>query len=162
MGLDQFLSIKKSFYPLGANAEDNAVIADKIRELAGLEAKSPFASSNGLSVMVPAGYWRKANQIHGWVLREAMIEEDTCEEIWVDTSQLESLLKDCRKVLSAKDTEKAEEVAEEILPTESGFFFGGTEYDEYYYEQLEHTIEIINYCLDSNPDDTSFVYQASW
>lgn len=32
-------------------------------------------------------------------------------------------------------------LCEEELPTESGFFFGGTDYDEYYVEQLDSTIE---------------------
>lgn len=43
------------------------------------------------------------------------------------------LLDRCNKVLSNHD------LAEELLPTKEGFFFGSTEYDDYYYEQVQHT-----------------------
>ncbi len=40
------------------------------------------------------------------------------------------LLEVCKQV--AADPSKAEE----LLPTQSGFFFGGTEYDEYYMNSI--------------------------
>jgi hypothetical protein len=48
-----------------------------------------------------------------------------------------------------------------LFPTASGFFFGGTEYDEYYIEQVNETIELIEGLLkeDENGD---YYYQASW
>ena len=47
-----------------------------------------------------------------------------------------------------------------LLPTGAGFFFGSTTYDEYYYGDLQETIEIIDRCLASKFN--SFEYQASW
>jgi len=51
--------------------------------------------------------------------------------------------------------------AEDLLPTASGFFFGGTEYDEWYYEQINDTIQILEEGLsDENADE--FEYHSSW
>jgi hypothetical protein len=48
-----------------------------------------------------------------------------------------------------------------LLPTQSGFFFGSTEFDEWYWQDVKSTIEIIDKCL--KMDDTwSFKYQSSW
>jgi hypothetical protein len=51
-------------------------------------------------------------------------------------------------------------LAEELLPSHSGFFFGSTEYDEWYFKDLTRTVEIIDRCLASKFD--YFEYQASW
>jgi hypothetical protein len=54
------------------------------------------------------------------------------------------------------------EVAEEWLPTTSGFFFGGTEYDDYYWEYIESTITVLNTLLVTVPENWDFTYQSSW
>jgi hypothetical protein len=74
--------------------------------------------------------------------------------MFVNKERLEQLKKVCLEVLENKS------LAEDLLPTSSGFFFGSTTYDEYYYGDLNHTIEIINRCLESKFD--YFEYQASW
>jgi hypothetical protein len=53
-----------------------------------------------------------------------------------------------------------------LLPTRSGFFFGGTEYDEYYMNSIEHTINILEEVL-SEVDERghiqgSIYYSSSW
>ncbi len=50
---------------------------------------------------------------------------------------------------------------EELLPTTSGFFFGATNYDEYYFNDLELTIEIIDKCLKLS-ENWDFEYHSSW
>jgi hypothetical protein len=51
--------------------------------------------------------------------------------------------------------------AEQLLSTQSGFFFGGTEYDEWYFNDIDNTIKILEDALsDENADD--FTYRASW
>ena len=52
-------------------------------------------------------------------------------------------------------------VAEAELPTTQGFFFGGTDYDEWYLRDLENTILIIDRAL-ALPDDVTFIYRSSW
>lgn len=52
--------------------------------------------------------------------------------------------------------------AEELLPTGSGFFFGGTDYDEYYFQDLEETVAIIDLALSPENEDLEYEYQSSW
>jgi hypothetical protein len=47
-----------------------------------------------------------------------------------------------------------------LAPT-AGFFFGSTEKDEWYYQELLNTIDILDSAL-GLPNATEFVYQASW
>ena len=106
-------------------------------------------------IVEEAGYWRKANQIHNWFVENVQNGKDECQESYVSREQLEELLGVCRIVKIDK------EKAEQLLPTQSGFFFGGTEYDEYYYEDIDNTIEILEEALsDESADD--FAYRASW
>lgn len=50
-------------------------------------------------------------------------------------------------------------VAKKLLPTQEGFFFGGTEYDEYYLADIKETIKILQECLKEEGD---FYYDSSW
>lgn len=55
------------------------------------------------------------------------------------------------------------ELAEELLPTTSGFFFGSTEYNEYYIQDLEDTIKQLEPIIKKEHSPfTSFRYEASW
>jgi hypothetical protein len=110
-----------------------------------------------------AGYWRKANHIHKWFVDNVQDGEDNCQESYVSIEQFEELKSICEQVILKKDIE----FNNEVLPTTSGFFFGGTEYDEYYYEQCQETIDIINEILEiekKTPDgcSSSYYYQSSW
>jgi hypothetical protein len=108
-----------------------------------------------------AAYWRKANAIHRWFVENVQNNEDECKPHVVTREQLEELIEDCMLVLSNREDRQ---LAEEVLPTTSGFFFGGTEYDDWYYENLSYTVDKLNEVLD-NPDfdeNTEFVYQSSW
>ena len=82
-------------------------------------------------------YWRKANQIRQWFVNH--IEEfdvgDNGDYYQVTKKLLMELIDDCQTVLD--DHNKASE----IMPSSSGFFFGSTDYDEWYYKDLENTIE---------------------
>lgn len=52
---------------------------------------------------------------------------------------------------------------EDILPTSSGFFFGSTEYDEWYYRDLENTIEQCQKVIDETDwENEVVVYHESW
>ena len=109
------------------------------------------------------GYWRKANQIHNWFVEKCADGEDHCQEIYVDKEQLQELLDNCKYVLEHKDK------AETMLPTQSGFFFGSTEYDEYYFQDLEHTVKVLEGAIKLIEQDEKnetytydIVYQASW
>jgi hypothetical protein len=54
-------------------------------------------------------------------------------------------------------------VAKELLPSTDGFFFGGTDYDEYYVADVKSTIDIIKKVLEETDFDTQMIYYiSSW
>jgi hypothetical protein len=132
-------------------------------------------------------YWRKANAIHKWFVDTVQEGKDECQESYVEREQLEALFHLCQKVahraklvdgevnngwqytpekgqvaLTApgKVIANAEEIAT-LLPTEEGFFFGSTDYDEHYLFDINRTIEMLEKAL-NDPLKGDFYYQASW
>jgi hypothetical protein len=105
-------------------------------------------------VIEEVGYWRKQNQIHQWFVENVQNGEDNCAEYCVSKGQLEDLLEICKKILNDNS------LAEELLPTASGFFFGGTEYDEWYFDGIQNTIEILEGVLSDTTAD--YYYSSSW
>jgi hypothetical protein len=105
-------------------------------------------------VIEEIGYWRKQNQIHQWFVENVQNGVDNCGEYCVSKGQLEDLLEICKKILNDNS------LAEELLPTASGFLFGGTEYDERYFDGIENTIEILEEALYDTSAD--YYYSSSW
>jgi hypothetical protein len=105
-------------------------------------------------------YWRKANHIHNWFVKNVQDGEDDCNEYYVTNDHIKALNEACKKVLDDNS------LAKELLPTASGFFFGGVEYDKYYFHWVSHTLEVTNTLLEEMGNYNSFsvdiVYQASW
>ena len=70
------------------------------------------------------------------------------------------MLEVCKTVL--EDNSKAKE----LLPTQSGFFFGATQYDEYYIRDIQDTVKIIEDLL-AEVDENGYMdgdvyYSSSW
>lgn len=107
-------------------------------------------------IVCEAGYWRKANAIHKWFVDNVQDGVDECQETYVDPSHLRKLLDLCKEVLA--DHSKAAE----LLPACAGFFFGGTEYDEWYFSGLQNTVTIIEPLLGEEFSSWSFYYHSSW
>jgi hypothetical protein len=105
-------------------------------------------------VIEEVGYWRKANQIHQWFVDNVQGGEDNCAEYYVGSDKLEELLDLCKKVQTDNS------LAEVLLPTVSGFFFGGTQYDEWYFKDIDNTIDILEKILDEKGAD--YYYSSSW
>ena len=109
------------------------------------------------SITEQVGYWRKANAIHKWFVDNCAKGVDECQRIYVDRDKMEDLLEIVTRVLSRK------EEAERRLPTQSGFFFGDTTYDEWYYKDLEDTREILTNVLSEGYQPwVDYYYRASW
>lgn len=100
------------------------------------------------------GYWRKANHIHQWFVENAQNGVDNCGEYYVGKDTLEDLLEICKKIQSDNS------LAEELLPPASGFFFGGDELDEWYYKDIQNTIEVLEEALGDTSAD--YYYSSSW
>lgn len=105
-------------------------------------------------VVEDAGYWRKSNQIHNWFVEAVQNGNDDCGTYYVSPEQLADLLDLVNQVLA--DHSKAGE----LLPTQSGFFFGSTEYDKWYFGDLEETKKILTEAL-ADPN-AAFEYSSSW
>ena len=162
MGLDQYLTAKKyvSKWDYSQDYSDKT-IKQEFQDLLPMDAPdvAKYGQFAGISVVYPAGYWRKANAIHNYFVNTVGGGVDECQEMWVHRDILVELRSRCSDVLKADNTEEmAEEVGLETVP---GFFFGDTEYTDWYKEDLKLTIEIIDHVL-ALPEEYSLHYQASW
>lgn len=107
-------------------------------------------------IMQQVADWRKENAIHQWFVENIQDGEDDCRfHREVTEDDLETLLDICKTVL--KDTDKAEE----LLPTQGGFFFGSTDYDEWYFDGIKYTIETIEQILKETDFDIYAIYYCS-
>lgn len=100
-------------------------------------------------------YWRKANAIHNWMVQNVQFGEDDCRDYWVSKEKLEQLLDVCNRVLADNS------LAPKLLPTQSGFFFGSTDYDEWYFEDVEYTKKMIEDLIEKD-DFEDLYYGSSW
>ena len=111
------------------------------------------------------GYWRKANQIHKWFVENVQDGKDDCGDYYVSLEQLKKLLDDCKEVLEKKDKRGAKKTAKEVLPTQEGFFFGSTDYDEGYWHDIEDTIKIVEAIMEEESQGRTggdYYYHSSW
>lgn len=149
MGLDMFLK-RKVF--IGAEYEHRKVSGSIDITINGVSLPINF---NKISyVEESAGYWRKANQIHNWFVTHVQEGKDNCEEYYVTREQLTELRNLCLQVLETKNTK--------LLQPVEGFFFGGTNIDEYYFKELEYTVDIINKLDLINDNVGEYYYKSSW
>jgi len=157
MGLDQYLYARKyvSNYSFD-DAEEKESFA-KILEALGLDSSDVEPDHQMLWANVGVASWRKANQIHRWFVDEVQDGNDDCQYYYASREKLTELIVTCEAVLA--DHSKAEE----LLPVAGGFFFGTYEYDEWYFGQLQDTIEMLERTLD-NPKfmQYDFYYRSSW
>jgi hypothetical protein len=133
--------------------------------------------------------WRKANAIHKWFVDNVQHGEDDCREHDVSRSQLVILMELCKKVLDSCELVDAQivngyrftpdgmkvaimvdgkkikdaSVANELLPTYAGSFFGSYDYDQYYLEDIQQTYDGLKAILAESLDEgDNFVYSSSW
>ena len=158
MGLDMYLS-KRTYVKNWDHQPNKHKVTVKLNNKIRKGIKSDRISEITEDVM----YWRKANHIHAWFVDNCQDGKDTCESFWVSKQHLEELASLCEEVLEFKAEGKS---AEETLPTRSGFFFGDTAYDQYYYQECKETAETIRALLKEEKVDGvyegEFYYQASW
>lgn len=169
MGLDMYLELKRSEggarvageYAMPGPMED---LLERCAEIGGGEA---VEAETTVATTAQVAYWRKANAIHGWFIDNCGGGVDDCSTMEVSREQLGALLVAVKAVLANHS------LAEEILPTREGFFFGSEEYDEDYFAQLGYTEEVLvelTGFLDAvaegkTMDDEgryTVTYQASW
>lgn len=111
------------------------------------------------------GYWRKANAIHRWFVDHCQDGVDDCRDAHVSPEQLVELRDLCRRLLALKkdNAEAAQLLAQSQLPPQSGFFFGSTEMDDWYWQDIRDTEALLNGVLDEPGDGwPAFSYHSSW
>jgi hypothetical protein len=183
MGLDMYLSARKhlSKYSGGEG------MAKELRDMFDVP---PSGNLETVEVSFEVGYWRKANQVHAWFVRECADGVDECQPVYVEKDKLLELLGICRRILRSTELTgakvvngysfekgddgslrkkanlqdgkvmKDESLAIELLPCQEGFFFGSTGYDQWYWQDLESTVEILENALKLEGFD--YEYRASW
>lgn len=153
MGLDMYL-IKKTYVK-----KWDHIPADKQYEVTvtrGGQSYPNIDPSRVNYVEEEMKYWRKANQIHGWFVKNVQNGEDNCREYYVSKEDLNALLEDCYAVHDDPID------APLILPISDGYFFGSEEYDEYYFDQIKSTIKSIETILQEWDEEADYYYQSSW
>lgn len=155
MGLDMYLSANK--YVGDWNHSDSKERARYKVILHALEIEGVRCEgAPALTVQVNVAYWRKANQIHAWFVENVQEGKDECQECDVSREQLAELVALCKAVLA--DHERADE-----LPPAKGFFFGSTEIDEDYFNDLDDTVKQLEAVLANEQlAKMDFSYRSSW
>ena len=148
MGLDMYLTARRL-----ASNEDYAEIQERTRQCGVFQSDVPQNE-----IERELAYWRKANAIHNWFVENVQNGVDNCEPSPVTRNQLQDLLNICKAVMNDKDN------AANLLPTKAGFFFGSTDYDEDYFENVGETISHLDIILSDTTwcDGWTFYYEASW
>jgi len=185
MGLDMYLNKKTYVKYWEHNGDDNYEIIIKKHNKIVKEIDPKKISEITEQVM----YWRKANAIHKWFVDNVQNGEDDCKEYYVSIEKLKELRDVCENVLiesqlvegivengqfaNAETKGKLKpnlelgkvikdySYADKHLPTASGFFFGGTNYDEWYYNDVKETLLFLNEEL-KKENREGYYYQSSW
>lgn len=182
---------KKTY--IGANYEHRNVKGNINITIDGKPVKIDFNKVSAIEEAV--GYWRKANQIHKWFVDNIQDGVDNCGEYSLSKEKAKELLSICKEIKKScslvagkvrngqvqnKETSgkfqdviedgklmKNSNIAAKLLPSASGFFFGSTDYDEYYMQDIDNTIDIMESIL-SGEDETKeyfkeeIIYTSSW
>lgn len=98
-------------------------------------------------------YYRKVNFLYAF-----FSEKLDNEECLVTRHDCEQIIKYGELILENKDLD----LAKRLLPTQSGFFFGSTEYDEYYFMDVKDVVEQFKEYLEDWTDDTMGWVYFSW
>jgi hypothetical protein len=143
MGLDMYLNAKRFLW---FNEDElSGKVAEAFPEIKDKRVKE---------VIVEALYWRKANAIHQWFVDNVQEGEDDCGDYYVSREQLAELRDLVLEVLASKDATK--------LPPQAGFFFGSTEVDDWYWQDLQSTVDGLEKVLSEFPEQWEFEYHSSW
>lgn len=165
MGLDMYVAIDGSSDPARVREMANAAGFQQLWYEGG--PAYSFDEGDRDAVHPILAYWRKANAVHAWIVRELGGGIDECQRIDFPRDRMVDLIERCKRVMLAHAagglSQAADEAATQGLLPQSGFFFGSTEIDEYYVGDLRDTVEQLTKILAVKGwGEATFFYQASW
>lgn len=194
MGLDMYMyaQVRSTILDYGRDEEPPE---DRQKMLAAAEAvglKDSAGEGNygPVSIEMQVGYWRKANAVHGWFVEHVQDGVDECQRSRVELEQIVELRELCEKVVATAKLEpgkvvvgqrgtasgwedmledgevctNADEIIE-LLPPTSGLFFGSSDIDGFFIDNIKHTIKVMQLCealAARHRYNVSFHYQSSW
>lgn len=164
MGLDMFLSSKVYVGGKYHYIKQRKITVSKEWEKREFHNSYDLPTGNIEYISYSVGYWRKANQVHNWFVKNIQDGNDNCELYRVSEEKLQELLKICKNLYETKD----KKMALAALPPCDGFFFGNsspansTFWDDYWYD-IRHTITTLENALEFNRQyQGTLYYQSSW
>ena len=82
--------------------------------------------------------------------------EENCSNIEIDKYQVEDLIEACKEVLANHDK------ASFLLPTQAGFFFGSTDYDDWYFDDVESVKTTFESILEDFDQEEDILIMHCW
>ena len=160
MGLDMYLTARNYLFSLDdADKRAKEAITKAVEDALGIEITALDSDSFNpgvIGVEISAAYWRKANAIHKWFVDNYQDGVDDCREAYVSRDGLQELVDMCESIVAGDGKHTPEDLA-----PRGGFFFGSTDIDEYYFEDLRNTVRQLKAAL-TLPDSFEFYYRSSW
>jgi len=150
MGLDMYLYKRLytknwDFTPEESRIQVTVVKNDKVLE----------DYQNPTYVITNVAYWRKFNALHGHIVDTYADGEDNCQDIYLCYDDLCDMLKLLKEVRDNKDSSK--------LPPTAGLFFGSKNVDEYYWNDVEESINTFEDIISKeDSEEVDYIYNASW
>lgn len=193
MGLDMYLTVDYYLSAYDFRREQakkdkevakEIAVFDSIVGLMGIEPKD-LPECNSISMDIQVGYWRKANAIHNWFVNNVQNGNDNCEKYYVSREQIEELAALCERIVEGIDfgevvmegpepwsyetypnltfSEEVEDLINDELPPQGGFFFGPTDLGAWYATYVKDTAEMLRKLLNMPElENYDFRYQSSW
>lgn len=155
MGLDMYLEERRWIANYAHDPEGQKLAAAVLDALGIAPEDQAQYQNGGITVALPAMYWRKANAIHQWFVVNVQDGKDDCKEYYVSREKLAELQALCEGIAN-KTIDPSE------MPTQDGFFFGSTEVDEWYFEDAKETAERLKAILAQDNKRVDFYYRSSW
>ena len=164
---DRYFSSVEKIRPLVAKNYDWKIhpYVDKILDLPELEEQLKKEVDDHYEQY--NAYFRKVNFLFAYFQNKGKLMDEYYA--FVEKEDVEDIISKCEKILAAKkdntwlnEDETIEEFAASLLPTQSGFFFGSTDYDEYYFDDVKDCLRQMKQYLKLFKDEGTGYVIFSW
>lgn len=120
------------------------------------EENYPLAGDKYHTLMTEVWEGRKENHIQRAIEEITGQTVENCDYLFLTRKHVEQLVEKLQSVHADH------ELAQVVLPTQAGFFFGGTQYDEWYFRDIEQELEDFTKILNEWDDHARYAYWAWW